>query len=591
MSINVPNSTNNQITESNLQLSQEEETSKESTTPSEDIISKISKTYEYNVDWNYFELSDSDIKKHGDLFVHHVFKADRYADLPLLVVCPPFPNRHPANENGHKAVIPVFKSQMLSFVPNYFKIFFEKKNFAEKNHKDGELYQITIPGLEKPWNLYYYIVGMLMHDDYLNSEYRIYEDSVDEDHCFEFFCISKYWQHDDMSEIIIDFVRKNFNFQLLAKVILKYDFDDFDDIVKDFIVNNQKKMNDLENIKVFCKQLNEKNLEKFLVFISQIKNCFSYQILKFLLTKALKIESEGELWNLEKWVEVLKWFDFDSYDYSEQFELMKLIFVYLKPSSKEQRNEITSIILTRVYDDFNHKDIDDDYQKRKKKIAAKNQRKENVTDIAEFSKSFKNYDSVDCETIIKDDLVRFKLNLPNEFRFGNCKDGFYLSSIDVSSFSITTISYDKKAKMPKSSLNVGWAIDVRPDMPGWENFVYLEFEDTCIKDTLNKSPPFSVNKNKKIKVHYNVVTDNHGIVDGHWKGEDYAPFSSLSSKYIFEKIQCDHGILFRITNGDNPNSDFPFTLFVEDNKVDSSEWRMFIESGETKKDKIIVSLG
>ena len=105
---------------------------------------------------NKFTLSKQDQETYKDIKIYHVYKNDKYADLPLLIHC----------ENGKKAIIPTFKNQMRSVVPDYFNIFKKKGgHFEESRHEDGRIYEMEIPGLLDPWYVKKYIQNFTFHHD------------------------------------------------------------------------------------------------------------------------------------------------------------------------------------------------------------------------------------------------------------------------------------------------------------------------------------------------------------------------------------------------------------------------------------------
>ena len=67
--------------------------------------------------------------------------------------------------------------------------------------------------------------------------------------------------------------------------------------------------------------------------------------MNILLTEAL--ESGKEIWNFEKWMDVLKRLNFDSYSHQEQSEFLQLIVRHLK-ANEEQRKLLAPIIFTRI---------------------------------------------------------------------------------------------------------------------------------------------------------------------------------------------------------------------------------------------------
>ena len=82
-----------------------------------------------------FTLSEQDQETYKDIKIYHVYKNDKYADMPLLIHC----------ENGKKAIIPTSKVLMRSMAPDYFNIFKKKGgHFEESRHEDGEIYRMTI---------------------------------------------------------------------------------------------------------------------------------------------------------------------------------------------------------------------------------------------------------------------------------------------------------------------------------------------------------------------------------------------------------------------------------------------------------------
>ena len=171
-----------------------------------------------------YTLSESDKQTYGDAPIYHIFVNDKYADLPLLIKC----------ENGKKAIIPTLKSVMRCVAPEYFKIFYDKdSNFKESKHEDGSIYSMTIPGLTDPAFVLEYIE--VLHLDFDISTLSNVM-SFDANNCFEYLCISKFWQNDDVSKQIIKFVEENQQFELLPKAVYQYNFSDFDDFIDRYVI-------------------------------------------------------------------------------------------------------------------------------------------------------------------------------------------------------------------------------------------------------------------------------------------------------------------------------------------------------------------
>ena len=109
---------------------------------------------------------------------------------------------------------------------------------------------------------------------------------------------------------------------------------------------------------MFCKNLNKRNLKQYLAFIFNSDIEFRWETFIYYLIDALKIGKEAD-WSVEKWISVLRWFDFEKLSYHEfevdgkkfdvefdvegKVELIKILFEYLKPS-EEECNEIFEIV-------------------------------------------------------------------------------------------------------------------------------------------------------------------------------------------------------------------------------------------------------
>ena len=180
-------------------------------------------------------------KEYENIPVLHVSVNDKDADLPLLISC----------ENGQKAIIPTSKNAMKKIAHDYFKIFNKKgNNFVESKHQDGEIYQITIPGLKNPEILRKYIVfkESLISDNNLDERFcdellpektfvKLLIQNLTNDNCMEFYCISKFWQDDTCSQLIKLYVTENFDVELLSKCVYEYDFVDFSDKTNQYFQN------------------------------------------------------------------------------------------------------------------------------------------------------------------------------------------------------------------------------------------------------------------------------------------------------------------------------------------------------------------
>ena len=155
-------------------------------------------------------------------------------------------------------------------------------------------------------------------------------------------------------------------FELLRKIVYQYNFEDFDDIIDSFMTKNAKNIerrslrrhsfNRRSCKTAFCKNLNRGNLERYLAFISQSGTAFTWKSFIYYLIEALTIVKEIG-WSFEKWISVLKWFDFEGLStnssYSDSYWIwseaeskllvIKIIIKYLEPSRK-QSTELFEII-------------------------------------------------------------------------------------------------------------------------------------------------------------------------------------------------------------------------------------------------------
>merc|ERR1712060_578453 len=171
-----------------------------------------------------FTLPDSEKETHKDTPIYHITRYDKYADLPLVINC----------DNGKRAIIPTSKNYMRNFAPEYFKIFYKTdSNFAESKHRDGEFYEMTIPGLLDPKMVAEFIILLsnMQMDDIDDNDCDWEADlELDNENFMEFYCISKFFQQEKISEMIRTDIEDSFDISCLSRVVYEYDFDDFDDM-------------------------------------------------------------------------------------------------------------------------------------------------------------------------------------------------------------------------------------------------------------------------------------------------------------------------------------------------------------------------
>ena len=208
-----------------------------------------------------------------------------------------------------------------------------------------------------------------------------------------------------------------------------------------YVEKNSTKFNDKENQEKFCKFLSQENFERFLAFFSHSGCKFDYISFKNYLDKAIPFGIK--IWDFDKWISAFKCFDFTCYNQNQQFELMKMIFGYLKPD-KDQRTEISSIVHTKLYEDSDSNNID----------------------IKKFCDSFGN--------------SRFVRSQQSDSLFySNSEVGFYMSKIDIRKFSITILK-DTASGTAYYPLNIGWITGNKNLLFQPYDYIQLRFSDVFL---------------------------------------------------------------------------------------------------------------
>ena len=139
-----------------------------------------------------------------DLEIHHISIYDKLADLPLKIY---------NDDKSKAALIPTFKNIMIVAFPHFFKNFDKNRNsntvFAEANHQDGEIYEITVPKLKDPKNVAGFFRCALQT---LGAEL----DTVKPEDLIEYFWSAMYFQHDQMIEKLFERATKKFDLGILG---------------------------------------------------------------------------------------------------------------------------------------------------------------------------------------------------------------------------------------------------------------------------------------------------------------------------------------------------------------------------------------
>ena len=91
---------------------------------------------------NKFTLSEQDKETYKNIEIQHLYRNDKHADLPLLIVA----------KNNKKIIIPTFKKLMYCLAPEYFE-----NSFDETRHDDGKIYEMKIPEMIDPYWMKRYI--------------------------------------------------------------------------------------------------------------------------------------------------------------------------------------------------------------------------------------------------------------------------------------------------------------------------------------------------------------------------------------------------------------------------------------------------
>lgn len=544
---------------------------------------------------NKFSLSQKDQKSYQDVKIYHVYKNDKYADLPLLICC----------ENGKKAIIPTFKNLMRSLAPNYFDKFYEKEkeDSTESKHEDGQIYSMTIPQLTDPKHVANYI--HICQARYAICYYceTIENDNLDNDlipeflltieDCFEYFCISKFWLNQSTSKQIVDYINGKPLYELVAQAIYQYNFPDFDDFIESFIMNKTEGFNTLTKQRKFCKYLNKENLEKFLTFIAQdevdqayprIK--FTYVALKYYLSQALMIGKDS--WDGEKWISVFKRFNFTCFNTLQQQDLLNTILEHLTLDD-EQRSEIPKIIVVgekmRVNDDNSDDDLDDWTDDEVTKTSQK------AIDIGHLYNSFSKPD----EFQLGDDCTYFEipyLGSPMSMVSNLAIDRFYVDyekCCDVKPHSSDSSS--------ARTIRIGWTAGKKEI--DWENYFFLEFD--CYR-TYDYEEYYYDESNIKpaIDISYNIMTEQGPVTHN----SEYKYYNRLALdcdynlnnlSFEFEKKESETGFIFSISSAaltdlscfnETSLRDGYFNLPIDEPKVKISKWRMLIDCIEKNVDDL-----
>ena len=163
--------------------------------------------------------------------MHHTVHRDSDADLLLKVT---------ALESNKTAVFPVFKKDMVEYLPNYFGVIFDKNKkykFKENHLQKGEYFEIGIPNLKDPENFAVFLRDLCCNfgDDNLEKRRKhtfAFNGLYDYD-LPEFYWIANYFNEESLlSEIYEDLSVMNSDF--CHDLLLNYQTDQkFKDCIRD----------------------------------------------------------------------------------------------------------------------------------------------------------------------------------------------------------------------------------------------------------------------------------------------------------------------------------------------------------------------
>ena len=160
---------------------------------------------------------------HPTLKVYHAYHGDKNADLPLLIEA----------ENGDQAIVPTTKSQMICLFPDYFgsmlcpKMYKNKPQFSEHQHKAGEILKVKIVKLRNPETVADFIRGV-----------NIGQLQLDLTNCCDFFTIANYWGAFYLVDEITTFIDRSASIKLLSELVFTYKFQQFEVALHNFLVDN-----------------------------------------------------------------------------------------------------------------------------------------------------------------------------------------------------------------------------------------------------------------------------------------------------------------------------------------------------------------
>ena len=124
--------------------------------------------------------------------IYHTVPRDNDADLLLKIT---------ALETNKTAVFPVFKEDMVEFLPNYFGVIFDKNKkykFKENRLQNEEYFEIRIPNLKNPNNFAFYLYNFVYSKIYMiqklsrNRNHHI-DNKFDHEEWLDFYWIANYF--------------------------------------------------------------------------------------------------------------------------------------------------------------------------------------------------------------------------------------------------------------------------------------------------------------------------------------------------------------------------------------------------------------
>ena len=134
-----------------------------------------------------------------DIPIYHTAHRDNNADLLLKVT---------ALESDETGVFPVFKEDMVEYLPNYFGMIFDKNKgyeFRENRLQKGEYFEIGIPNLKDPKMFGAYLYNLVYSKTEICKMFSSNQlpdldfDDFDKTWC-EFYWIANYFGEDDAVE-------------------------------------------------------------------------------------------------------------------------------------------------------------------------------------------------------------------------------------------------------------------------------------------------------------------------------------------------------------------------------------------------------